>query len=363
MTDPVLTAPPVPAPQSEASPSAPAVRPEIVQEYAVRHEFFVDYAAVVAAILRQSLEGASVRFLDVQSRGKDVDSFRDKASRVADDGVSLKYSDPMSQLTDLAACRVIVFFPKTIQQVENLLRAEFDVVEKVDHAANAVEEGRLGYLSVHFLARLKAPRASLPEYARFGETVVEIQVRTVMQHSWAEIEHDIQYKSSYAVPKELARRFVTLAGLLEIADREFQSIQDRDEELRAKANASIGAGRLQGVEVTPTSLKAYLDHNFGEDGRMARWSYEFATRIVRSLDITTIEELNDAIKDLDDDKIGRVVEGSRGGQLGRFEHVLLAAFEDNYVQKHPWSRAEWFQKRSEVALKKLKEAGIISTAK
>jgi ppGpp synthetase/RelA/SpoT-type nucleotidyltranferase len=99
----------------------------------------VDYASVVEAVLRQSFERAAVRFLDVQSRAKSVESFREKASRVADDGVSLKYDDPMLQLTDLAACRLIVFFPKTIEQVETILRAELDVIEKVDHAASAIE--------------------------------------------------------------------------------------------------------------------------------------------------------------------------------------------------------------------------------
>jgi ppGpp synthetase/RelA/SpoT-type nucleotidyltranferase len=346
-------------PQGDTSPSAPEVRPEIVQEYALRRAFFVDYASVVEAVLRQSLERAPVRFLDVQSRAKTVESFREKASRVADDGVSLKYADPMSQLTDLAACRIIVFFPKTIKQIESLLRTEFDVSEKVDHAANAIEEGRLGYLSVHFLARLKMPRAALPEYARFGGTVVEIQVRTVMQHAWAEIEHDIQYKSSYAVPKELARRFVTLAGLLEVADREFQSIQDRDEELRTEVSASIGAGQFTGVEVTATSLKAYLDRNFGPDGRMSQWSYEFATRIVKALGVMTIEELDEAIHGFDDNEVSQVLEGRRVGQLNRFEHVLLAAFRDAYIQKHLWHHEPWFQLRAGDRLKKLMDAGMV----
>ncbi len=350
--------PPTPTSSTDTSTSPPEVSPEVVQKYALKRAFYVDYASVVEAILRQSLERAIVRFLDVQSRAKSVESFRDKARRLSDDG-SLKYTEPMSQLTDLAACRIIVFFPKTIQQVEDILRTELDVMEKVDHAANALEEGRLGYLSVHFLARLKTPRIALPEYTRFGGSVVEIQVRTVMQHAWAEIEHDIQYKSSYSVPRELARRFVTLAGLLEVADREFQSIQDRDQQLRNEANASIGAGRFAGVEITPASLKAYLDRRFGSDGRMSQWSYDFATRIVKAIDIATIEELDAAIVDFDDTEASRAVQGSRVGQVSRFEHVLLAAFGDRYAQKHPWHREPWFQNIVQERMQKLRDAGLI----
>jgi ppGpp synthetase/RelA/SpoT-type nucleotidyltranferase len=51
-------------------------------------------------------------------------------------------------------------------------------------------------------------------------------VRTILQHAWAEIEHDIQYKSARALPPALRRRLAALAGLLEIADREFQAIRD-----------------------------------------------------------------------------------------------------------------------------------------
>ena len=62
--------------------------------------------------------------------------------------------------------------------------------------------------------------------------ICEVQVRTTLQHAWAEIEHDIQYKSENEIPKEIRRKFRALAGLVEIADREFQSIQDMDSALK-----------------------------------------------------------------------------------------------------------------------------------
>ena len=56
-----------------------------------------------------------------------------------------------------------------------------------------------------------------------------MQVRTVLQHAWAEFEHDIRYKGT--IPEEHApdpdRRFTLTAGLLELADREFSKIRDR----------------------------------------------------------------------------------------------------------------------------------------
>ena len=48
----------------------------------------------------------------------------------------------------------------------------------------------------------------------------------MLQHAWAEIEHDLGYKSEIAIPKDIRRSFSRLAGLLEVADKEFQEIRD-----------------------------------------------------------------------------------------------------------------------------------------
>lgn len=53
------------------------------------------------------------------------------------------------------------------------------------------------------------------------------------------MEHDIQYKSTDQIPASIQRRFISLAGMLEIADREFQAIQDEDSSIRASVKVSL----------------------------------------------------------------------------------------------------------------------------
>ena len=57
----------------------------------------------------------------------------------------------------------------------------------MDKGESLLEEERFGYQSVHYLVSLNKVRTSLPEYQRFTDAIVEVQVKTILQHAWAEI--------------------------------------------------------------------------------------------------------------------------------------------------------------------------------
>ena len=75
------------------------------------------------------------------------------------------------------------------------------------------------------MCELDKPRCDLTEHKRFAGLKLEIQIRSVLQHAWAEIEHDLGYHTEGAVPRDARRRFSRLAGLLELADKEFKEIR------------------------------------------------------------------------------------------------------------------------------------------
>ena len=68
------------------------------------------------------------------------------------------------------------------------------------------------------MCSLTPERAALAEYEAFKDMKCEIQVRSILQNAWAEIEHDLGYKTKEAIPVQSQRRFARLAGLLELAD-------------------------------------------------------------------------------------------------------------------------------------------------
>lgn len=248
-----------------------------------------------------------------------------------------KYPVPLAQITDLAGVRVIAFFPATLTLIDEVVGEEFEVVERSDKGAELIEEEKFGYRSIHFLVKIAPHRARLPEYGSFANAVTEVQVRTILQHAWAEIEHGIQYKSASVIPTEIRRRFMSLAGMLEIADREFQAIQDTDKRLMEQARSRVEQGQLENVEITPDALKAYLDKRLGPDGRMRDWSYSWTTKLLKGLGFRTLKQLEESIDGYNDNQLSRIATGGRQRQLSRFEFLLLTGMGEKFIERHTWS--------------------------
>jgi ppGpp synthetase/RelA/SpoT-type nucleotidyltranferase len=330
-----------------------------VNDYLKVFPFWTDVASATGRVIEQALKSRGIQVHSVQFRPKDPASFGRKASEPSDaDPSRPRYPRPLQQITDLSATRVITFFPRTVKAIDAMLAEEFEILERSDKSAALFEEERFGYQSVHYLVRLNKARATLAEYQRFAGAITEVQVRTILQHAWAEIEHDIQYKSSAAIPPDIRRRFMALAGMLELADREFQAIQDLDAELNTAARTLVEQGKYSEVELTPTSLKLYLDRRFGADGRMSDFSYDWTVRLLRRLGFQNLAQVHECIADYDDDKISRLLAGSRQGQLTRFEYLLLASMGEKFIERHTFAGQPWWGSAPRENLRKLQEAGV-----
>jgi putative GTP pyrophosphokinase len=336
-----------------------AHRRQAVEQYQRVRRRYIDYSASIKDIIRKALVNFGIEVASVEARAKSISSFGRKAPEPSDtDPSQPKYPNPMSQITDLAGARIITFFPNTVSEVDGVISDESVVLEKVDKATQLLEEERFGYQSVHYLVKLKPNRTSLPEYNNFTDLVAEIQVRTILQHARAEIEHDIRYHSVKIIPAQIRRRFASLGGLLEIADREFQAIQSADERLRQEVRASVQEGKLGNVEVTPDALKTYLDRKLGPDGRMTQFSYEWTARYLQKMRFKNMGEIEECIAGYDDDEISRIAYETRQGQLTRFETLLLAGMGEFFISKDPFSEIPNLAQYQRERLQRLKDGGV-----
>jgi putative GTP pyrophosphokinase len=206
-----------------------------VERYRDLWPLYRDFSSAVKFVIEEELATRGIRVHSVEARAKTVESFAEKAMLLFERFArEAEIPDPLREMTDMAGVRIITFFPKTISEVERVIQSEFIVLEKDDKHERLQERSRFGYQSVHYLIKLKANRTDLGEYCRYKDLIAKVQVRTILQHAWAEIEHDIQYKSLKSMPRWVRRRFTALASMLEIADREFQAIHHEDARLKVK---------------------------------------------------------------------------------------------------------------------------------
>ena len=327
-----------------------------VEEYRRIRGRYEAFAQAVKEILVQALRAADIRVSSVEPRAKDPESFGAKAELPSDsDHREPKYRRPIDEITDLAGVRIIAFFPRALASIGDCIREEFDVIEHTDHGQKLYQNERFGYRSDHYLVKINGKRTELPEYEPHRGLVAEVQVRTILQHAWAEIEHDIQYKASTTTPNTIRRRFMSLAGLLEIADREFQAIQDEDKELKRLARTSVEKGVLEEVEITADALRSYLNSRVGQDGLSTDYPYEFMAQILRRLGFTTIDQVEVCIKDYDGDQLSRILRQRKGSNT-RFEHMLLAGMGIVFVERV--ADNEGLREGYRRKLKRLEENGI-----
>jgi putative GTP pyrophosphokinase len=153
---------------------------------------------------------------------------------------------------------------------------------------------------------------------------------------------------------------MSLAGMLEIADREFQAIQDADKQLEDRAKEMVQSGSLGGVEITPNALRLFLDKRLGPDGRISEWSYDWGARLLKRLGFQDLKQVETAIAPYNDDRLSQIEWGARQGQTTRFELMLLAALGDRFLERHPWreTATDWFVNRTRATLEKFSQAGI-----
>jgi hypothetical protein len=167
----------------------------------------------------------------------------------------------MRDLHDFLGLRIITYYPDEVDEVALIVRNEFDIVPSLtrDHR-HLMDPTRFGYASLHYVAQLSAERADLAEYRRYAEYRFELQIRSILQHAWAEIEHDLGYKTAEAIPRDFRRRFSSLASHLESADTEFVRIREELAAYNSQLVLNVLAGGT-GIEIDQDSLLVFIRHS------------------------------------------------------------------------------------------------------
>lgn len=186
-----------------------------------KHKLFTNH---LKNLIESLLQVNNVNYHIIEGRTKDIDSIIDKIDR--------KQINEIKEVTDLSGVRIITYYQDNIDVIEKIILENFKIDEPNSvNKSNLYKSNEFGYLSVHYIVSLNRQRQKLDEWKNFVGLKAEIQVRTVLQHSWASISHELSYKKKYEIPKQLERKLYRLAGLFELADEEFLNIREEHKNL------------------------------------------------------------------------------------------------------------------------------------
>jgi len=191
----------------------------IMKEYDRDAPLFDRFRKDIDRLLNELVRVSGIPFSSVTSRLKDQLSFQSKIR-------SAEKYDSARSVTDFAGARVITYFAEDVDRIASLIRQpanfEIDARNSVDKR-RALSSSQFGYQSLHLVVSLSRLRLFMENRA-FEGLKIEIQIRSLLQHTWAEIEHKY-YKSEKGLPPSIRRRVSILAGVLELADNEFIAVR------------------------------------------------------------------------------------------------------------------------------------------
>ncbi|MGM0418108.1 MAG: GTP pyrophosphokinase [Thermodesulfobacteriota bacterium] len=209
------------------------INDQLVQDYDEKVGYYVRFCERIRFILEDLIIKEGLYINSIHSRTKSKKSFIKKINRP-----DVSYKD-ISDVTDIAGLRVTTYFSSDVDKVAEIVKRKFIIDhENSTDKRDIKDPDRFGYLSLHYVVNLKPSDMTKTDCNFLKDLKAEIQIRSILQHAWAEIEHDLGYKSKYSIPFDMRRRFSRLSGLLELADEEFNNLRNDLKEYKEKIEDS-----------------------------------------------------------------------------------------------------------------------------
>ena len=248
---------------------------EIVKKYEKSFEIYESFETILKNYIQGLLDKAiqegklDKESVEIKSRTKEIESFKGKISR---DDKKLKYKDPLSEITDLVGIKIMLTSLKDENIVYELLKLEMkDNIDKensVDKTEDIKKERKFGYLGRHLVVFYDENMFELGKHlinkeihpSHFKGLRAEIQVKTLLQHVWAEVEHKARYKAGEELSNDKKRYFDRLAALIEVADDLFKDLVEESERVNKISRQIIAKEQESVMEHTDSKGEALQEN-------------------------------------------------------------------------------------------------------
>ena len=226
---------------------------ELLQQYRQLLPIYEQMVEIISEKLTEFFAEAGIIVAAVEHRVKKENSLAGKLQLKGS-----KYNS-VHDVTDIVGIRVITFYTDDVDKVASVLERLFEIDwdNSVDKR-KMLEIDRFGYLSLHYVCRIPEALYKDPEMPQFNQIRFELQMRSTLQHVWANMYHDIGYKSDVEIPVEYQRNMTRLAGMLELADEQFSHIRKEINGYRRTVQSMVANGNFDEVPLNGDTFRSFL---------------------------------------------------------------------------------------------------------
>jgi len=223
----------------------------------ITRKFLTKYQAQMPALENAAVQAKQLVAEILSVHALDVHAVTSRCKKLESLSMKIRhkhYRNPSRQVTDKVGVRIITYYERDVDPIASVLTTQLEIdPHRSENTRLRLGLKEFGYRSIHLIARTKNGWAKAPRYAALQGMWFEIQIRSILEHAWAEIEHEIVYKSGIQYPDSIKRRFARIAGTFELLEREFASLRKQRDVLIdsyvKKFSHGKSAGRLDAAKL------------------------------------------------------------------------------------------------------------------
>jgi ppGpp synthetase/RelA/SpoT-type nucleotidyltranferase len=140
---------------------------KFINEYKSQRSTYKEFGKIVSKIIRTILKNNEFKYQGVSYRTKRINSLRKKII----DNKRFQKLKTITEIDDLAGCRIIFYLDKDIKRFKNYIYKEFNVIEE------ELKYSEDEYNALHLIVKLNKNRLTLTEYAKFSDLKCEIHLQ------------------------------------------------------------------------------------------------------------------------------------------------------------------------------------------
>ena len=199
-------------------------REELERQYQEHIDVYDKLLFELQRRFRSAIKNCGLR-ATIKYRVKSFESYYAKLLRSA-----RRLSEEQIEITDIIALRVVCPFLEDVALAERCVRSQF-VVREIERKGAEFSAREFGYQSVHCL--IAVPDDLLESFHLPAPFECEVQIRTILQDAWAEVEHELVYKADFTPFEDsVQRKLAALNANLSLSDITFQEIREYQRRLQ-----------------------------------------------------------------------------------------------------------------------------------